>query len=110
MLYAGTSQRRSRSQPSGVNGSITMSRIPATALLAGLMLASSASLAQDSEPLPPQNARKLSEIVAQVEQRDGFRYVSEIDWNGDGYYDVTYFTADKAKVEIKIDAVTGKPR
>jgi len=82
----------------------------AAGVLTALVLVSSTSLAQDSEPLPPQNARKLSEIVAQVEQREGFRYVAEIDWNGDGYYDVTYFTADKAKVEIKIDAVTGKPR
>ena len=59
---------------------------------------------------PPEGAIKLSEIVAKVEKRDQFRYVSEIEWNEDGYYDVIYHTVDKAKVEIKIDPKTGQPR
>ncbi len=49
-------------------------------------------------------------IIAKIEQRSQFRYVSEVDWSTDGYYDVVYYTTDKAKVEIKIDAVTGEPR
>ena len=61
-------------------------------------------------PVPPENALKLSAIIATVEQRDAFHYVSDIEWNDDGYYDVVYFTTDKAKVEMKIDAVTGKTR
>ena len=61
-------------------------------------------------PVPPDNALKLSAIVATVEQRDAFHYVSDVEWNDDGYYDVVYFTTDKAKVEMKIDAVTGKTR
>ncbi|MDW6020180.1 PepSY domain-containing protein [Mesorhizobium sp. BAC0120] len=61
-------------------------------------------------PIPPPNAMKLSEIIAKVEQRDQFAYVSEIDWSEEGYYDITYFTTDKAKVEIKADPVTGKPK
>ena len=39
-----------------------------------------------------------------------FHYVYDVEWNDDGYYDVVYFTTDKAKVEMKIDAVTGKTR
>ena len=84
-------------------------RILATALvtvaLCGSVLAQSAPA-----PLPPENGLKLSEIIAKVEQRDQFRYVSEVDWDEEGYYDVIYFTSDKAKVEIKIDPVTGQPR
>lgn len=69
------------------------------------------AFAQDKPPpIPPENALKLSEIIAKIETRDQFRYIDEIDWEEDGYYDVIYFTSDKAKVEIKIDAVTGMPR
>lgn len=88
-----------------------MVRYVAAGILTGLLLASSASIAQENRSkVPPQNALKLSEIVAKVEQRNDFHYVSEIDWSEEGYYDVIYFTGDKAKVEIKIDAVTGEPR
>lgn len=65
--------------------------------------------AQDTPRVPPQNAMKLSEIVAKVEQRSGFRYISEIEWE-DGGYSVTYFTGDNAKVEIDFDPVTGESR
>jgi Peptidase propeptide and YPEB domain len=63
-----------------------------------------------ASPVPPPNAKKLSEIIATVEKRDQFHYVSEIDWSEEGYYDITYFTSDKAKVEIKIDPMTGQPK
>ncbi|MGX7872824.1 PepSY domain-containing protein [Mesorhizobium sp. ORM6] len=66
-------------------------------------------LAADDKPLPPPNARKLSEIIAKVEQRDGFRYVKEVDWDS-GAYTVTYYTSDKAKVEITYDPVTAEPK
>ncbi|TIT47454.1 MAG: PepSY domain-containing protein [Mesorhizobium sp.] len=51
----------------------------------------------------------MSEIIAKVEQRDGFRYVKEVDWDKDGYT-VTYYTSDKAKVEIDFDPVTAEPK
>ena len=83
-------------------------------LLFGLIfLSQSGAVAQaqtQSPPTPPQNALKLSEIIAKVEKRDQFRYVSSIDWETEGYYDVIYFTTDKAKVELKLDPVTGQTR
>jgi hypothetical protein len=88
-----------------------MNRNAVAGLVTAAIVISSVSLAQDREPaVPPQNAMKLSQIVATVEQRSDFRYVSEVAWNEDGYYDVIYYTGDKAKVEVKIDAVTGKTR
>lgn len=67
--------------------------------------------AQNNAPTTPQeNAMKLSEIVAKIEKRPQFRYVGEIDWDQDGFYDITYYTTDKAKVEMKIDPKTGEPR
>lgn len=85
------------------------------ALLAPIaVLATTVAFAQtpaDPETgLPPKDARKASEIVAQIEQRPDFRYLESLDWDEDGYYEVTYHTGDKAKVEIKIDPVTGKTR
>lgn len=75
----------------------------ATAVMGGT------ALAQDAARIPPQNAKKLSEIIAKVEQRPDFRYIDEVDWD-DGVYDVTYYTTDNAKVEIKFDPVTAQPK
>ena len=74
-----------------------------------ILLAAGPALAADEKPLPPPNAKKLSEIIAKVEQRDGFRYIKEIDWDS-GAYTVTYYTSDKAKVEITYDPVTAEPK
>jgi hypothetical protein len=76
--------------------------------VASLLLAGPA-FAQDAARLPPQNAKKLSEIIAKVEQRPDFRYIDEVDWDAGGY-DVTYYTTDNAKVEIKFDPVTAQPK
>jgi hypothetical protein len=89
-----------------------MSRIKTMVFVgaAVLTLGGTPAFAQSTpKAVPPQNAMKLSQIVAQVEQRDHFNYISEIDWSRDGYYDITYYTTDKAKVELKINPVTGKP-
>jgi hypothetical protein len=72
---------------------------------------STAGYTQDSEEaVPPPDAKLLSEIVGKVEKRDGFRYIDEIRWNSDGFYEVVYFTTDKAKVEMNFNPVTGEPR
>lgn len=85
-----------------------MLRLLSAATLATFCLGGVAA-AQDAGNLPPQNARKLSEIIAKVEQRQGFRYIDEVDWD-EGAYEVTYFTTDKAKVQIRYDPVSGEPK
>jgi hypothetical protein len=67
------------------------------------------AFAADDQALPPQNAKKLSEIVAKVEHRADFHYVKEVAWDSDGYT-ITYYTTDKAKVQITYDPVTGEPK
>lgn len=85
-------------------------RLIASSITIGLLVGSPV-VAQDApSPMPPESAMKLSEILAKVEARDQFRYVSEIDWDEEAYYDIVYFTSDKAKVEIKIDPATGQTR
>jgi hypothetical protein len=87
-----------------------MHRRIATVCALAVLCAVGTATAQDAPPVPPENAMKLSAIVAAVETRDSFQYVSQIEWNDEGYYDVVYFTTDKARVELKVDAVTGKNR
>ncbi len=77
--------------------------------LAALGMLACPALAQDQPPTPPADAVKLSQIVAEVEARQDFRYIDQIDWDNDGYL-VTYYTSDKAKVEIKFDPTSGKPK
>jgi hypothetical protein len=77
---------------------------------ATLFIAVPAGAQNQPPPIPPENAMKLSEIIAKIETRDQFRYISEIDWDEDGFYSIIYFTSDKAKVEINIDPATGQPK
>lgn len=79
-------------------------------VLAAPLLASPSRAQNEAPPIPPAEAMKLSEIIARIETRDQFRYVSEVDWDEDGFYRVIYFTSDKAKVEINIDPATGETR
>jgi len=78
--------------------------------LAALSLASLAAAQEAEEAVPPPDGKLLSEIVAKVEKRDAFRYIDEIRWNSDGFYEVIYLTTDKAKVEMKFNPVTGEPQ
>jgi hypothetical protein len=82
---------------------------PIFAASAALLLLGGVAAAQTAAKVPPDNAKKLSEIVAKVEQRNDFRYIAEIDWS-DGAYQVIYYTTDKAKVEIHYDPLTGEPK
>jgi hypothetical protein len=59
---------------------------------------------------PSAKAMKLSQIISKVEGRDKYAYISELTWSQNGYYDIIYFTSDKAKVEIKVDPVSGEPQ
>ncbi|PBB99754.1 PepSY domain-containing protein [Mesorhizobium sp. WSM3862] len=72
-------------------------------------LVGGSAFAAEAQALPPQNAKKLSEILTKVEKRSDFQYIKEVGWSSDGYT-VTYYTTDKAKVEITYDPVTGEPK
>lgn len=85
-----------------------MSRLVLATAVVVLLFGEPAFAAEES-PLPPPNARKLSEIIAKVEQRNDFRYIDEVEWDS-GAYTVTYYTTDKAKVEITYDPVTAEPK
>lgn len=74
-----------------------------------LVLLAGTAYAQADDRAPPADSMKLSEIVTKVEQREGFRYIDDIEWD-DGAYEVTYYTTDRAKVEIRFDPVTGEPK
>jgi hypothetical protein len=88
-----------------------MARIRLLGLGVALALTCGQTFAQSSPPpVPPQNSMKLSQLVAKVEQREKFQYIKDIEWEEEGYYEVTYYTTDKAKVEIRLDPVSGQPK
>ena len=87
-----------------------MRRMVTALTLIGTLALGAAAQAQDKPAIPPPNAMKLSAIIATVEGRAGFQYVYSVEWNEDGYYDVVYYTDDKAKVEMMLDPVTGKAK
>ena len=87
-----------------------MRRMMTACTLAGMLAFTALVQAQDKPAIPPPNAMKLSAIIATVEGRAGFQHVYSVEWNDDGYYDVIYFTDDKAKVEMMLDPVTGKAK
>lgn len=87
-----------------------MSRNTILASVSALMMLCGAAQAQSNSPVPPAKAMKLSEIIAKIEQRESFRYVSDIEWDREGSYNITYYTSDNAKVELKIDAATGQAK
>jgi opacity protein-like surface antigen len=81
-------------------------------VLAAALLALSALPAAAQEPSPKAQAgagKKPSEILSIVEARSDFARLEEMTWNDDGYYDIVYRTADKARVEINLDATSGNP-
>lgn len=90
-----------------MKGKPMIARILPPLLLAALPL--SAARAQDEDRASPPNARPLSEIVAMVEKRNGFRTIDGIERDEDGFWEVTYHMADRARVEIPCDPVTGDP-
>lgn len=79
--------------------------IAAVAFMSGL----SSAWAQSMPAGPPANAMKLSEIISKIEKRPGFAYVERAIWFSDAYI-VTFYTTEKARVEIHFDAVTGQPK
>jgi hypothetical protein len=94
---------------SGQHEMRALMRIVLLATSLAVLLVNGSAFAADEKPLPPPNAKKLSEIIAKVEQRNDFRYVKEVDWDS-GVYTVTYYSSDKAKVEISYDPVTGETK
>jgi hypothetical protein len=59
---------------------------------------------------PPESALPLSAIVTALENQYDIQFIDEIDWDEDGYWEVEFFTKDGAKVELKINPVTGEAR
>lgn len=59
---------------------------------------------------PPANSIPLSEIIRAFEESGDVAFFDEIEWDDDGYWEIEYRRIDGAKVEIKVDPVSGEPR
>jgi len=84
--------------------------VPALAALALALPLAGAAAAADTPP--PAGTKRLSEVVTAIETRAGanLAYIDEVSWDDDGYWEVEYYTTAGAKVEEKIDPVSGEPR
>lgn len=77
-------------------------RAPLTAVSLALF---TAPLAADTPP--PQNALPLSQIIALVEASDSIRFIDDVDWDDDGYWEIEYYTTEGREVDIRVDPVSG---
>ncbi|MCC5999560.1 MAG: PepSY domain-containing protein [Pararhodobacter sp.] len=77
------------------------------ALTCALAMASAPLMAQSA---PPDGAIPLSQIVSQIEAAEGFRFVDEIEWDDDGYWEIEYVTTDGQEIKVRIDPMTGAIR
>lgn len=82
-------------------------RLLTVSLVAGLALAAGAAAAQDR---PPEDAMPLSEVLAMLEAGGDVAYFDEIEWDDDGYWEVSYYRADGSEVSVDLDPSTGEPR
>ncbi|MGU3574094.1 PepSY domain-containing protein [Brucellaceae bacterium C25G] len=73
------------------------------AVLISLFLLSSVTSLMAAAP----EGKKLSQIIAEIEQNNDFAYIDEIDWDSKGYYEIEYYLKNGAKVELRIDPKTG---
>lgn len=78
-------------------------------VIAALGVTSFAGVAVADTP-PPADALPLSGILAQVEADNDLRYIEEVEWDDDGYWEVEFIREDGGKVKLKIDPLTGTPR
>ena len=86
-----------------------MMRIAAP-LLALSFVMGSVTLAEARDMQPPADAMPLSQILAKIEQRPDFRYIDDVEWDDDGYYELEYRTKDGGEVRLKLDPKTGEVR
>ena len=59
---------------------------------------------------PPVNSLPLSDVVKTVEELFDPKYIDEVSWDSDGYWEVEYVDQNGSEREIKIDPLTGKIR
>ncbi|MFN3614847.1 MAG: PepSY domain-containing protein [Rubrimonas sp.] len=79
-------------------------------LIAPALAALALALPMTVQAAPPSDARPLSENIASLEASGDVAWFDEIEWDDDGYWEIEYYRPDGAKVEVRIDPVSGEPR
>ncbi len=83
-----------------------MIRLTAALISTGAIFASTAAFADRP---PPAGALSLSAVIQKVEAANDVSYVDDVSWDDDGYWEVEFVNAAGAKVEIRVDPLTGEP-
>lgn len=67
-------------------------------------------LAAPAPAQPPADAMPLSQILAAIEAEADFGFFNEIEWDSDGYWEIEYYRADGAKIEVKVGPAGDRQR
>jgi hypothetical protein len=59
-----------------------------------------------AQEVPPDDVLALSEIVLMLEESQPVRVFVEVEWDDDGYWEVSYVDNDNRRIEIRVDPMT----
>ncbi|HPG23685.1 MAG TPA: PepSY domain-containing protein [Amaricoccus sp.] len=75
-----------------------------------LVLALAAALAAApavAQRLPPADGMPLSKIIANVEANPEVRSIRDVEWEDDGYWEISYVTQNGRRGRARLDPMTG---
>jgi hypothetical protein len=78
-----------------------------TRTLSALLLATLLGAPALAHSLPPVRALPLSEIITAVETGEPVRAIVEVEWDGDGYWEIEYVDTYNRSIDIRVDPATG---
>lgn len=79
----------------------------ATVTIAAAALCAQVALAQ-AQPLPPQGALPLAEIITGIEKSQPVATFEEVEWDSDGYWEVEFVDTENRNISMRIDPMTGE--
>ncbi|MBB5221729.1 putative membrane protein YkoI [Amaricoccus macauensis] len=82
---------------------------PATVTIAAAAAALCAQVAlAQAQPVPPQGALPLAEIIAGIEKSQPVATFEEVEWDSDGYWEVEFVDTENRNISMRIDPMTGE--
>jgi hypothetical protein len=75
-------------------------------MILGVALLAAPALAADRPP--PTNALPLSQILQTLEKQGQVAYFDDIEWEGEGYWEIKYVAHSGGIMKVKVDPVTGE--
>lgn len=84
-----------------------MSRRPLLLAACGAAAAFLVPPASADQP-PPAGALPLSEALQKLESSADVAWIDDASWDDDGYWEIDYVDSSGAKIEVRLDPLTGE--